>query len=114
MQLSYTEGADGIRRINLAGKLDDVGVREIEAGFADRCAGERVRVVVDLSGVDFMASVGIRLLVVNSRSVAARGGRLVLLSPAPLVRNIFDLADISALIPIFSDLKSAEAAVLAP
>jgi anti-anti-sigma factor len=111
MQLSFTEGADGIRRINLAGKLDDVGVREIETSFAGHCAGERVRVLVDLSGVDFMASIGIRLLVVSSRSVAAHGGKLVLLNPNPLVRNIFDVADISALIPIYSDLQSAEAAL---
>ena len=110
MQLSFAETADGFRRINLAGKLDDVGVRQIETSFADHCAGEQVRVLVDLSGVDFMASIGIRLLVLNSRAVAA-DGQAGALDPNPLVRNIFDVADISALIPIYSDLKSAEAAL---
>lgn len=113
MQLSYTEDADGIRRINLAGKLDDIGVREIDASFASYCAGQHLRVVVDLSGVDFMASIGIRLLVLTSRAVADQGGRLVLLNPNPLVRNVFDLADIAALIPIYSDLESARAALRA-
>ena len=61
MELQYSELQNDIRLIKLIGKLDISGVSQIEAQFTGYCAGDGARVVVDLSGVDFLASIGLRL-----------------------------------------------------
>jgi len=83
MQLEYKELDNGIRLIELTGTLDIIGTGEIETKFTGYCAGDKVRVVVDLSGVDFLASIGIRLLILTAKSVASRGGKMVILNPIP-------------------------------
>jgi anti-anti-sigma factor len=113
MELHYTELDNGIRQIKLIGRLDVIGTGEIETKFAGHCAGDGVRVVVDLSEVDFLASIGIRLLTLTAKSVASRGGRMVLLRPIPAVGHALELAGIPAIIPVYSHHESAETVLMA-
>ena len=113
MELKFNELHNGIRQIKLIGRLDIIGTGEIETKFSGYCAGEKVRVLVDLSEVDFLASIGIRLLVLTAKSVAGRGGKMVLLNPNANVHNVLDLAGIPSIIPIYSEIESAEAVLLA-
>ena len=113
MEMQYSEQDNGIRLIKLHGKLDIFGTGEIETKFSGYCAGEKPRVLVDLSGVDFLASIGIRLLNINAKAVASRGGRMVLLNPIPDVKHVLEITGIPAIIPIYDSLESAEAVLLA-
>jgi anti-anti-sigma factor len=108
MELRYSELERNIRLVKLIGNLDIAGVGQIENKFAGCCAGEAVRVVVDLSGVDFLASIGIRLLTLTAKSVTSRGGKMVLLNPPSEVLRILEITGIPAVIPIYSQLESAE------
>ena len=113
MDISYTVLDNGIGLIKLIGKLDIFGTGEIETKFAGYCAGDKVRVIVDLSQVDFLASIGIRLLTLTAKSVASRGGRMVLLNPVTEVHDVLEITGIPAIIPIYSQLESAETVLLA-
>lgn len=113
MQIEYNELSSGIHLIKLIGTLDIMGVNEIETKFAGYCSGENARVLVDLSGVDFLASIGIRLLVSNAKSLLSRNGRMVLLNPTLSVREVLDLTGIPDIIPMYDQLESAEAVLLA-
>ena len=113
MELQYSEIEKDIRLLKLTGRLDIIGVGAIETRFADHCAGDHPRVIVDLSGVDFLASIGIRLLTLNAKSVAGRGGRMVLLNPGSEIRDVLEITGISTMIPICDGLESAQA-VLVP
>jgi anti-sigma B factor antagonist len=113
MDLQYSELDNNIRLIKLNGRLDISGTSEIETKFAAYCGGEKVRVVVDLAEVDFLASIGIRLLMLNAKSVASRGGKMVLLNPTPDVQNVLEITGIPAIIPIYSHFESAETILMA-
>jgi anti-anti-sigma factor len=113
MELEYSELKNNIRLIKLKGKFDITGTSEIEAKFGEYCSGENARVVIDLSGVDFLASIGIRLLSLTAKSVASRGGMMVLLNPTPDVHHVLEITGIPAILPIYSDLESAETILLA-
>lgn len=113
MEFDYSELDNGIGLIKLGGKLDIIGVSEIETKFSGYCSGDKVRMVVDLSNVDFLASIGIRLLVTNAKSVAARGGKMVLLNPIPEVLSVLEVTGIPAIIPVYSQLESAETVLMA-
>ena len=113
MELQYSERQGNIRLIELSGRFDIIGTGEIETKFTGYCSGDKVHVIVDLAGVDFLASIGIRLLTLTAKSVASRGGKMVLLNPSPDVQNVLEMTGIPAIIPIYSYLESAETVLLA-
>jgi anti-anti-sigma factor len=113
MELQYNELDNHIRLIRLSGKLDIVGTSKIETQFAAYCGGEKARVLVDLSDIEFLASIGIRLLTLTAKSVADRGGKMVLLNPNPEVHHVLDVTGIPSVIPVCSELEFAKTVLLA-
>jgi anti-anti-sigma factor len=63
--------------------------------------------------VDFLASIGIRLLTLTAKSIAGRGGKMVLLNPIPEVQHVLEVTGIPAIIPISSYLEPAETILMA-
>ena len=112
MDLHYDELENKIRLIKLTGTLDILGVGAIETKFTGYCSGDKACVLVDLSDIDFLASIGIRLLMLNAKSLYSRGGRMGLLGPKPDVRSVLDVTGIPAIIPIYDGLESAKTALL--
>jgi len=113
MELQYNENGNGIGLIKLNGRLDIIGTGEIETKLTGCCAGDNIKGIIDLSEVNFLASIGIRLLMINAKSIAARGGKIGLLSPSPEVKSVLEITGIPAIIPIYDGYESAEAVLLA-
>lgn len=108
MELEYRELDDGIRLIKLIGRLDMDGTTSVDQEFVERCAGENVFVLVDLSRMSYISSIGIPMLVGTAKAVANRGGRLAFLNPQSNVRSILDMTGVSHIIRIYSDLETAQ------
>jgi anti-anti-sigma factor len=113
MDMQYREMDNGIRLIELGGRFDIIGTGQIETRFSGYCSGKHVRVVVDMSGVDFLASIGIRLLMLTAKSIASRGGKIVILNPTPDVHSVLEVTGIPAIIPVYSNIESAETILMA-
>ena len=65
------------------------------------------RVIVDLSGVCFIGSLGVHVLLDAAR-VRRRGGSLSLVSPEPIVARMLSLTGAGELIPVYPDLAEAQ------
>ena len=113
MELRYAELDNNIRLIKLIGRLDILGTGQIETKMAGYCSEDNTRVILDLAEVDFLASIGIRLIVLTAKSVRSRGGRLVILNPIPDVQSVLDITGIPSIIPIYQHQESAETVLLA-
>jgi anti-anti-sigma factor len=113
MDMQVTELDNGITEVALAGRLDMEGSGKIENAFTIATATDEAPVLVDLSRVDFIASIGMRLLVMNAKALQRRGGKMVLLNAQPLVGEALNVAGIDLLIPLFTDRSAAEAELLA-
>jgi anti-sigma B factor antagonist len=68
-------------------------------------------VVVDLSEVEFMASIGLRGIVISAKSIMSKRGKIVLLMPQPQVEEVITTTGIHLLIPIYRDEAEAITAV---
>ena len=112
MKLEVIKLDNGIKQINLSGRLDIQGTGEIENSFTAHAASEKALVLVDMSKVEFMASIGIRILLSNARSLEGRGGKMVLYKPTPMVRSVFKTTGIDEIVPIYDDFDAACAALL--
>lgn len=107
MKLEYSELHDGIRLIKLEGRLDLNGTYSIEVQFVNRCAGDGVRALVDLSEVSYVSSVGIPMLVNTAKSVVSRGGKMAFINPQENVFKVLELVGVTQFIPIYESLKQA-------
>ena len=97
---------NGVKLITLDGSLDMAGHTTIENKFSST-TGEKEPVLVDLSDVDFIASIGIRLLLSSAKKLQAQGGKLGLLNPQPMVMDVLTHTGIAPMIPIYDDLDAA-------
>jgi anti-anti-sigma factor len=110
MPISILELDGNVTKVVLSGRLDIVGAREIEMPMAV-VAGSRRAVVVDLSAVEFLASLGLRGIVISAKSIISKRGKIVLLFPQPHVEDVITTTGIDTLIPIFHDETAAIIAV---
>lgn len=107
MELKYSEIENGITLLKLNGVLDAQGVGVIDVKFAGFSSGDNAKVIVDLADVEFLTSIGIGLLVTTAKSVANRGGKLVILDPNENVRGVLEMTGIMDIVPIHMDIKAA-------
>jgi len=114
MAITHEDVSDSFRRITLSGRLDGPGTAEIDAKLAALSTAAKRRVVVDMTGVSFLASIGIRAVLSCAKAAQQGGGRMVLYVGAnPAVTKTLQATGIDALIPMFADVAEAEKAVLA-
>ena len=78
--------------VALDGRLDLQGTGEIDLELTSRTVAQRKPVVIDLTGVLFLASIGMRLLVTTAKGLGRFGHRCVLLNPRENVRAALDTA----------------------
>ncbi len=110
MEMRVEELEGSVTKVVLSGRLDTTGAGKIDLKFST-IAGARRAIVVDMSGVTFLASLGIRVLLVGAKAASSKGGKLVLLSPDPNVVAVLKSARIDTLIPVLFDINEAIAAV---
>lgn len=105
-------GDDGpALRVALAGRLDAKGAEAAESEFSDRIGKAGRNVVLDMSGVTFVGSLGIRLLISAARALSRSGHRLVMAGAQPAVAQVFATVALDELIPIADDQAAALALV---
>jgi anti-anti-sigma factor len=115
MAISCEDLSTELRRIVLSGRLDFQGVDEIAGqieSLLSSVGGERV--IVDLTSVVLICSMGIRTLIMNAKNVQAQGGKMALVvgDGDSLVYQTLQSVGINALLPIFTSVSDAEKALL--
>ena len=113
MKMEITERPDGLVAIALDGRLDTPGVESVEVKLTSQTVPRGARALVDLKGVEFVGSLAIRMFITLARSLAKKHGALVLHSPQPLVRELFETVALQQIIPVHPDAATAAAAIAA-
>lgn len=99
-ELKFThETFDGITVFKLSGSIDHHTVRSVREGIDGELYKNRARdVVLDLSGVEFMDSSGLGLILGRYSKVTDMGGRLTLTGMSDEVMKIIRLAGVDKFI----------------
>lgn len=114
MPINFEDVDENFRRICLSGRLDIPGTEEIDLKLTALSASVKRCVVVDLTAVTFLASIGIRSLITNAKALHRRGGKMVLFvgDNATIIKTL-ETIGISALLPMFANAAEADKAALA-
>jgi anti-anti-sigma factor len=99
MQIQVAEDTGTTAKVVLTGKLDIAGA-EVVALPLVTLSGAKSALTIDMSGVTFIASIGIRHLVSASKALRRRGGNLTLLDPNAIVTEVLNTTGVTDLMTI--------------
>jgi anti-sigma B factor antagonist len=111
MELHLETLDNGIKLIKLSGRLDLAGTQQINNNFAFNTTTTAAAIIIDMSEVEFLASIGMRMLLSGAKGCGNRGGKMVLYNPQPLVADALQTAGLDRFLPIFTDIEDAYVAV---
>jgi anti-anti-sigma factor len=98
-------------KVVFAGRLDTQGVDLVETRVMAALAPGANNAIVDLSQVDFVASMGIRMLVSLTRTLKARRADVALFGAQERVTQVFEAVALGKIMTICSTETDALAAV---
>lgn len=107
MALTIKEEAVGeVRVLSLAGRLDTDTSADLELAVQDLLDAGANSFVLDLAGVGYVSSAGLRVLLMLGKKVDGSGS-LRLSGLNPTVRQVFDVAGFTQLFAIFANREAA-------
>lgn len=96
--------------VRVAGELDLATAPELAAAIDASLDGAALELWVDLTSTSFMDSSGLNILIAARARAWELGRRLAIICPAGPVRRVFDIANVSDLLPIYDDCAAANRA----
>ncbi len=109
MNLRVLEAPPTQVHVALDGRLDTAGVDAIEVKFNAAVVARRKDAVVDLSALEFLSSMGVRMLLLAAKALERTGQRMVLVARGPVISTALQHSAIDELIPVAQDLDQARA-----
>ncbi len=106
MQIS-TEDIKQAVAIAVAGRVDSSTAPELENALKKLVEANRTQIVLDLKGVEYMSSAGLRAMVSTLKAVKRVNGDLRLASPSPRVEEVLRLAGLTSIFSIYGTRELA-------
>ncbi len=116
MELASKRFADTVA-LFATGRIDHATAEPFKTALVPHlaaCAAGRDRLVLDLGGVEYISSVGLRVLMLASKQAKAQGGSLASADLQPVVREIFEISRFNLVLDVFPTLREALAKLSAP
>jgi len=95
-----------VQALCLRGDLCDDGVLEARRAIMEAIGAGAPRIAIDLSGVEYISSAGVGMLVSMLKRCHQNGLELALTGMNAEVRELFSLTRLDEVFPIASDLES--------
>lgn len=97
--------------VTVIGDLDAHTVRDMEQSFDQISASRPPRLLVDLSGLNYLSSAGALCLLTSCRALQEEGTRVVLVRPPCPIYEILDLLGMTQLLSFVPTAEEALAAL---
>lgn len=101
---------ESMKRVDLvtvSGRIDSSNASEFEGSLKELTGNGRTNLVLNLNGVTYMSSAGLRTLVSTLKECKKRGGDVRLAAPSERVGEVLSLAGLDALFKVYEDDTSA-------
>ena len=100
---------DGILRLTLQGRFDTFGAGAVQQELDAHYTEHPKFIIMDLTGVDFISSAGIRVLLITLKEVQARQGVLALVGLQAYCRDVIKSVHVADILRQFDSVDQAEA-----
>ena len=102
-----TKDMKRVSLVTVSGRVDSATAPDFEKALQSLIQANRCQIVVDLKGVDYMSSAGLRGLVTSLKAAKSGGGDLRLAQPSVRVRDVLELAGLNVIFTVYDDIVGA-------
>lgn len=99
---------DTRQRVSLSGRLDTHTYQALDEALSPLLATRIVTLVLDMAGLEYISSAGIRSIFKARKALAGRQGRVLVTHPQPQIRKVFDMVKAVPLGEIFTSAQELD------
>ena len=92
------------------GQIDHPNAEQLKQALApilDAAGPGKNALVLDFSRVEYISSMGLRILLMAAKQLRACGGRIAVAALQPVVKEIFEIARFNHVLEFFPDVRTA-------
>ncbi len=106
MDFSCTKNGDALV-VGITGRMDAVTAPEFDTQCQTWMENNETRIVVDLSGLEYISSAGLRSILAAAKQIKRTGGELIFTGLSGMVEEVFTVSGFSAMFKIFKTTEDA-------
>lgn len=106
MEIRQSDNGDVVV-LELLGRLDELAAPEVQETFTELVNHKTRRVVLDMAGVEYISSSGLRVLLMLYRALSKRQGALKLCALTPFVAEVFEVSNFTTVFDIHPNREDA-------
>lgn len=95
----------------VAGRLDTVTAPDFDKQWENVVASDDLKVVMDLGGLEYVSSAGLRCLLVAGKRLKRGGGALAVSGLTGMVAEVFAISGFDKLLPLYGEVAEAVTAL---
>jgi len=107
MEMTVVNAGEYFTHIALSGRVDLQGIGDLDWEFTRQTVTRKKPVLVDISDVDFLASIGLRMLVKVAKALSKNNAKMLLLKPHSNVEEVLRTSGFDKIMPIGHDYENA-------
>ena len=100
MKITQNE-INGLINIEISGRLDAVSAVEADKEFNKILENDKNKLLIDLKGLEYISSAGLRVLLVVAKRIQQKGGKVTLCNLVENVKEVFEISGFSSIFKIF-------------
>ncbi len=92
------------------GRIDHANSENFRNGltpFVELCTSNGEKLVLDLAGVDYISSAGLRCFMLAEKQTRSQGGTIVVAAMQPVVKEIFEISRFTLVFATFATVREA-------
>ncbi len=93
--------------VKVSGRVDSLTAPDLDNVLKEHLNADRTNIVVDLQEIEYMSSAGLRALVAALKETKKRGGNVRIAQPSIRAQEVLDLAGLTPVFDIHSDVIEA-------
>ncbi len=105
-----TREQSGVLIVSVSGRIDHLASEEFSLAIEpilQNCRQGALPVLLDFSGVEYISSAGLRVLMLASRRAKAERGVFAIAALQPLVQEVFAISRFNLIMPCYVSIEAA-------
>jgi anti-anti-sigma factor len=109
LQINVLPPGNGSQRVVLAGRLDTHSYEDLDEALAPLMNRQLHSLVLDLAGLEYISSAGIRSIFKARKALGGHGGKVLLVNPQAQIQKVLDVVKAVPMHEIFVSTAEADA-----
>jgi anti-sigma B factor antagonist len=93
--------------VNVSGRLDATTASDFESQYDNWLSLGEVHIVIDMGGLEYISSAGLRSMLTSAKKTKTNGGELTFCNLQGMVSEVFKMSGFEAIFKVFANKQQA-------